>query len=362
MSNSHKFTNLQVTDELKEVLAAMEVKDFNKFRVRAYQNVISVIESLSMSVFNMWENKRLGEIPGVGTTLEDHLDELFRTGKVAEFDVIKKDLPDGMFALIGLRGIGAKKAFKLAAAFNLENRKTAVDDIKKVAKAGRIRNLEGFGEKSEKLILEAVSDGKKTKNEKTRTLLFKAEQIAERVLEYLKPFPEIEKVEIVGSFRRRKSTVGDIEFAIATTSTEATTNYFLKFPEITEVLVSGKTRSSVVIGDDLQVDIRVIDPKLWGSMLQYFTGSKAHNIVIRTYSLEKGYSLSEYGIKEAATGKVHEFDTENAFYNFLKLDYIPPEIRQGKNEVELAQNHKLPNLITLNDIKGDLHTHTIASD
>ena len=362
MSNSHKFTNLQVTDELKEVLAAMEVKDFNKFRVRAYQNVISVIESLSMSVFNMWENKRLGEIPGVGTTLEDHLDELFRTGKVAEFDVIKKDLPDGMFALIGLRGIGAKKAFKLAAAFNLENRKTAVDDIKKVAKAGRIRNLEGFGEKSEKLILEAVSDGKKTKNEKTRTLLFKAEQIAERVLEYLKPFPEIEKVEIVGSFRRRKSTVGDIEFAIATTSTEATTNYFLKFPEITEVLVSGKTRSSVVIGDDLQVDIRVIDPKLWGSMLQYFTGSKSHNIVIRTYSLEKGYSLSEYGIKETATGKVHEFDTENDFYNFLKLDYIPPEIRQGKNEVELAQNHKLPNLITLNDIKGDLHTHTIASD
>ncbi len=362
MSEPHKFSNKEVILILKEALAAMEVKGFNLFKIRAYQNAITTIESLSMSVFNLWENKRLGEIQGVGAALESHLDELFRTGKVVEFDAIKNDLPQGMFALMGLRGIGAKKSFKLASLFNLVDRATALAQIKEAAEQGKIQVIEGFGEKSEKLILEAVSDSKKTKNEKSRTLLSRAEQVAMRILQYLEGLPEIETVDAVGSFRRRKSTVGDLEFAIATTNTDLATQYFLKFPEITEVLVSGKTRSSVVVGDDLQVDIRVFDPKVRGSMLQYFTGSKAHNVLLRTYSLESGLSISEYGIKKVSTGKVHEFKTEEDFYDFLNLQYIPPEIRQGKNEIELAKKQKLPRLITLKDIRGDIHTHTIASD
>ncbi len=362
MSEPHKFSNKEVILILKEALAAMEVKGFNLFKIRAYQNAITTIESLSMSVFNLWENKRLGEIQGVGAALESHLDELFRTGKVVEFDAIKNDLPQGMFALMGLRGIGAKKSFKLASLFNLVDRATALAQIKEAAEQGKIQVIEGFGEKSEKLILEAVSDSKKTKNEKSRTLLSRAEQVAMRILQYLEGLPEIETVDAVGSFRRRKSTVGDLEFAIATTNTDLATQYFLKFPEITEVLVSGKTRSSVVVGDDLQVDIRVFNPKVRGSMLQYFTGSKAHNVLLRTYSLESGLSISEYGIKKVSTGKVHEFKTEEDFYDFLNLQYIPPEIRQGKNEIELAKKQKLPRLITLKDIRGDIHTHTIASD
>ncbi|MFC1622162.1 DNA polymerase/3'-5' exonuclease PolX [Patescibacteria group bacterium] len=362
MTKPHKFTNKEIVVLFKEVLAAMEIKEFNRFRIRAYQNLIPVLESLTMSVYNLWESNRLFEIPGVGDTIKGHLDELFKTGKVTEFDAVMHDLPQGMFSLIGLRGVGAKKAYKLAKAFELNDRKTAQQAVKEAAEKGLIKDLEGFAEKSEQLILEALKGHKKTKSEKARTLLFRAEQVAERVLNYLEKFPEVEKVEVVGSFRRRRPTVGDIEFAIATKDPEATTNYFLKYPEIDEVLVSGKSRSSVVIGDDIQVDTRVSDPKIFGSMVQYFTGSKVHNINLRTYTLDRGYSLSEYGIKETSTGKVHEFDNEEDFYEFLKLPWIPPEIRQGTEEIELAQKNKLPELIKLEDIKGDLHTHTILSD
>jgi len=362
MKKNYKFSNKEISSLLKEVIAAMEVKEFNYFKIRAYQNLILVLDSLTMSVHNMWETDRLMEIPGMGIAIKNHLCELFETGKVKEYDAIMGDLPQGMFSLVGMRGIGAKRAFKLATAFNLDDRKDAQEKLKKVALAGEIQNIEGFAEKTEQTILETLSGKKKTKSEKKRILLFRAEQVVERILEYLNKFPEVIKVEVVGSFRRRKATVGDIEFAISTKNFEATTNYFLKYTEISEVLVSGDTRSSVVLGDDMQVDIRVYSPEARGSMLQYFTGSKAHNINLRTYALSKGYSISEYGIKEKSTGKLYEFNDEREFYKFLKLSYIPPEIRQGTNEIKLASDNKLPKLIELQDIVGDLHSHTVLSD
>jgi len=320
MKKTHKLSNSEVVAELKEVLAAMEVKEASYFRIRAYQNVMSVIEGLTMGVYNMWENKKLDDIPGMGVALKNHLDELFTTGEVKEFNRFKEDLPQGMFSLIGLRGIGAKKAYKLAVAFELDTRKDTLEKVKKAALAGQIRNLEGFGEKSEKSILESISELKKTKNEKQRVLLFKAEQIEQRVISYLKGHPEIDDAIALGSFRRRKSTVGDLDIAIKTDKPETAINYFLRFSEIEEVLVSGDKRVSVVIGDDLQVDIRVCDPRSFGSMIQYFTGSKAHNIVLRTHALRHGASLSEYGIKK--NDELNEFEHEEDFYKFLELQYI----------------------------------------
>jgi len=357
---SHQISNKDLVIVLKEVLAAMEVKNYSFFKIRAYQNVIAAIDNLTLSVYDLWENNRLSEIPGIGGGLTQHLNDLFTKGKVPEFDFAKKDLPRGMFALIGLRGIGAKKAFKLATAFKLNARDTAVKKLKKAADSGKVQDLEGFGEKSEKLILEAISEMKKTKNEKTRLLLLNAEQVAERVIAYMHTCSGVFQINALGSLRRRNPTVGDIDIAVATEDSTAVMTHFLKFPEIAEVLVEGEKKISVVLKTDIQVDLRVIPPSTYGSMVQYFTGSKQHNILLRTYALEKGMSLSEYGIKQRGT--LYEFATEEDFYKKLNLDYIPPELRHGKDEINLARTHKLPELITLDDIKGDLHTHTVASD
>ncbi|OGC45090.1 hypothetical protein A2V49_00300 [candidate division WWE3 bacterium RBG_19FT_COMBO_34_6] len=360
MTKTFKFSNKEIVNLFKEVLAAMEVKKFSIFRIRAYQNVIITIEGLTVSVFNLWENNKLDEIPGVGPTLKSHMDELFTTGRVVEFDAIKHDLPQGMFELLGLRGIGAKKAYKLAAAFKLHSREDTLEIIKNAALSHKIQNLDGFGEKSEEQILISLTEMKKTKQEKPRMLLMQAEEIAGRITSYLKNHPEIKDAVVMGSYRRRAPTIGDLDIAIKTTDSQAALNYFLKYPEIEEVVVSGDKRVAVTLSNDIQVDIRVCEDDDFGSMMQYFTGSKNHNIILRTYALEHGCSLSEYGIKKR--GELNKFTCEEDFYNFIKLPYIPPEIRHGTKEIELAQKNKLPNLIQITDLKGDLHSHTIASD
>jgi DNA polymerase (family X) len=362
MGKKHRLSNKEVVNELKEALAAMEIKNYNIFRIRAYQNAIAAIDNLTSSVFDLWENHRLGEIPGVGEGLADHLNELFTTGEVKEFKVIKHDLPQGMFSLIGLRGVGAKRAYKLAKEFDLNSREEAVEKLKEVAEQGRIRVLEGFGEKSEKELLNAIIEVKKTKAEKQRLLISHAEEVAGRAIEFLESLPGVEKAQALGSLRRRNPTIGDIDIVVVGKdgNNEEIMKSFLKFPEIKEVLAQGEKKISVMLTNEVQLDLRVATTKTYGSMVQYFTGSKQHNIVLRTYALDHGMSLSEYGIKE--NGVLHEFEDEESFYAKLGLDHIPPEIRHGKDEVLLAKEKKLPKLVNTDDIKGDLHTHTIASD
>jgi len=352
--------NKEVITMLKEILAAMEVKDFNNFRVRAYQNAISILENLTVSIQDLWENRRLGEISGIGPGIEAHLNEFFTEGSVNEFEEIKKDLPEGMFSLIGLRGIGAKRAYKLAIAFNLDKREEALEKLKFAAEKGKIQVLEGFGEKMEKSILEAIDEQKLTKNKKIRFLLPQAEEIVERIKEYMKGCEFVIEMEACGSFRRKNPTIGDLDIPISTKEPEKVINYFLDFPEIAEVLVVGDKKASVVLTNEVQVDIRVSEPQSYGAMLQYFTGSKQHNILLRNFALNKGMSLSEYGIKKGDT--LNEFSDEKGFYNELGLPLIPPEIRNGNNEIDFAQKNSLPRLIELNDIKGDLHSHTNFSD
>ena len=360
MDKSHKFSNKEIVQILKEVLSAMEVKGFNIFETRAYQNAVSAIDNLTTTVYDLWEEKRLREIPGVGATLESHLDELFKTGKVEKFDSVKKGLPEGMFGLIGVRGIGAKKALKLAMAFKLTDRSTAMEKVKQAAEKGQIQTLESFGEKSEKDILNAITEAKLTKNAKKRLLLYQAEDISGRLISYIKKIDVVLQAESLGSLRRRNATVGDIDIAVSTNNSDKVIEHFMKYPEIDDVLSQGDKKVSVVLKNDIQVDLRTSDPSAFGSMTQYFTGSKQHNIILRTYSLEKGKSLSEYGI--TYRNKLHKFSIEEDFYKFLNMQYIPPELRHGKNEVELALKNKIPELVNINDIKGDFHTHTTDSD
>jgi DNA polymerase (family 10) len=355
-------SNQEVIEILKEALAAMEVKGANRFRIRAYQNAITAIESSTFSVYDLWKSGRVHEIPGVGASLAQHINDFFEKGKVEEFEVLKNDLPEGMFELIGIQGIGAKRAYSLASTLNLEDRNTALKEVAKAAEEGKVRDIPGFGEKTEEKILDAISEMKKTKSEKPRLLWVSADKIVQRVCKYMRNNEYVDKIEALGSYRRKKETVGDIDFAVSTSNPEAVMKHFLEFPEIVEVIVEGDKKASVVVAREFQLDFRVVPPEKYGSMVQYFTGSKYHNIALRTFALEKGYSLSEYGIKDVKTDNLREFSEEEEFYNFLGLDLIPPEIRQGKDEVDLASKKALPKLVKLSDIKGDLHTHTVFSD
>jgi len=353
-------SNGEVATQLKEVLAAMEIGGENRFSIRAYQNVISSIDNLTISVHDLWESDRLNEIAGIGSGLAGHLDELFKTGKVKEWEFKKKDLPKGMFELLVLRGVGPKTAFKLAKEFDLEKRDNALEKIKKAAGEGRIEDLPGFGEKSQQEILDSINTLKKSKQEKQRLLLSHAEEISQRIIKHLKEHKAVKDVVGLGSLRRRASTVGDIDLAVSSNLPSEVIEHFVNFSEIKDVETKGDKMSTVILNNDVQVDILVSAPDSFGSMLQHFTGSKQHNILLREFALEQGKSLSQYGIK--IDGKLTKFKKEEDFYKELGLPHIPPELREGKNEVELASKEKLPKLIEASDVKGDLHWHTTDSD
>lgn len=355
-----RFTNKEIARFLKEALAAMEIKGVNVFKIRAYQNAIMSIESITNSVYDLWQNNQLDQIIGMGVALKSHINELFTAGEVGEFKALKKDLPAGMFALIGIKGVGAKTAFKLATAFKLDNGETAVEKVKEAALAGKIRMLDGFAEKKEADILKAIDQETMNKNVMPRLLLPQAEEIAGRVLEYLKACPQVLEAEALGSLRRKASTVGDLDIAVATKAPEAVIKHFLAFNEVDRVTGEGDKKASVRLKNGVQVDVRTSDPASFGSMKQYFTGSKQHNVLLRSFALGKGLSLSEYGIKVG--GKLQPVAKEEDFYKKVGLTWIPPELRQGKEEVELASQNKLPVLINLSDIMGDIHVHTTASD
>jgi DNA polymerase (family X) len=362
MPKDNDYSNSEVVQQLKEVLAAMQIKGADRFRIRAYDNAITSLDNLTINIHDLWEDGRVNSVPGIGSGIAQHLNELFTNGQVWEWENLKEELPDGMFALIGLRKIGAKKAFKLAKTFNLTKREDAVEQLKEHAEKKEIQVLPGFGEKSEKDILESIEQSKMTKNEKPRMLLMYAEHIALRVMKHMKQLDCIEKIDVLGSFRRRNPTIGDLDFVVATNEGETVIDHFLQFPEIAETLAKGKNKVMVVLRNDAQVDLRISTPEAYGAMLQYNTGNVQHNILLRTHALEKGLSLSEYGIKSKKTGSIKEFADEKEFYEHLGLQWVPPELRYGLNEIEVARAHKLPNLIKLTDIKGDLHSHSTRSD
>ncbi len=347
-----EMTNQQVSELLRKVAAAFEVKDGDFFRVKAYENAAASIEHVTSDLHDLWEENKLSDIPGIGPNLKQHLDELFRTGKVAHFIAETKDLPEGMFALLDLPGVGAKTAFKLAKAFKLYDQKTALEKLKKVTERGEIRKLEGFGDKSEEDILKALSQEKMG----DRMLLSPAFALAQEVMEYLKLDEAVEKVEVLGSLRRRTVTVGDVDLAVATKKPEKVMEHLLRFKGVKKVLSTGLKTTMFIHSSGRQVDVKTQDPNAWGSMLQHYTGSKLHNIQLRTYALGKKMSLSENGIKYK--GKVETFKDEGAFYKYLGLDYIPPELREDVGEIEAALKHRLPRLIEEGDLRGDLHVHT----
>lgn len=346
----HFISNNQIVKMLREISAAYQATGANRFKVIAYENAATSAEHATSELKDLWEQGKLDTVPGLGPSIQSHLNELFKTGKVKHFEAVKKDLPTGMFDLLDIGGMGPKSAYKLAKELNIKNK----GDLEKAAKEGKIRNLPGFGQKSEKDILTAIEE---TKNKTTnRYLLSEAFPVTGRILKYLRAHKDCERAEPLGSSRRMVATVGDIDIAVASSNPKTVIGHFQKYKEISRVLGAGPRKSSALLYNGMQIDLLVTPKKAFGALLQHFTGSKNHNIHLREYALKKGWSVSDYGIK--VKGKIKEFKTEEEFYKFLKMDWIVPEMREDTGEIEAALAHKLPRVVDLKDIKGDIHLHS----
>ncbi len=345
--------NRETAQLLKKVAAVFRVKEGDSFRVKAYNNAASAIDNLSEPIDELWRQGKLDTIPGVGKSLLGYLEEYFTKGKVRHFESQFKKVPAGMFALMNIRGVGPMTAYKIAHRFHLKDESTALADLQVLIRKGKLTNLESFKQKSIARLTKAL---KIKSTGKGRLLLSDALAIAEAFISYLRLSPFTMDAEPLGSLRRRLSTVGDIDLAVKTKKPEETMAHVLAYPQISAVITSGDKTSHVKLKNGFEVDIKLSEPEDWGSLLQHFTGSKMHNIHLRTLAKEKGYSLSEYGIK--AKGKVHHFQTETDFYHFLGLPLIPTEIREDTGEIELALKKQDFNLVELKDIKGDLHLHS----
>jgi DNA polymerase (family 10) len=358
------FTNQEIARLLRKIAAAYEIKGKSLFRIRAYGRAADAIEHATSEVKDLWDDDKLTSIPGVGSSLAQHLDELFRAGKVKHFEKVMTGLPKSIFPLLDIPGIGPKTALKLVTNLKLTDPETVYDDLALAARKNLISSLEGFGEKSQAEILENLKNFVVKSKRKPRIPLPVAEEIAAKYISYLRKNPQIKRADPLGSLRRRVATVGDIDLAVMAESGRQAVERFIHYPRVKKVIDAGSKKASVIIKSGHRVDLIVSNKESYGALLQHFTGSKHHNIHLRELALEKGYSLSEHGIKlkkktkKYPVGKVLQFSDEESFYSFLGIDWIPPELREDAGEIEAAMTHGLPQLVQKGDIQGDLHVHS----
>jgi len=334
-----------------------EIADYLKmdevpFKPYAYQKVAIVLEGMEEDVEKIYKRggkKALENIPGVGKNIAKTIEEYLKTGKIKYYQQFKKRLPIKLDELIRVEGMGPRKAKILYQKLKVRDLKT----LEKAARAHKIAKLFGFGEKTEKNILEGIAFLKRSKG---RFLLGEIMPRMKIINEKLKTLKEVEKVDVAGSVRRMKETIGDVDFLVISKTPKKVMDFFISQPEVIKVWVKGPTKSSIRVREGFDVDIRVLPKRNYGSALQYFTGSKEHNIATRRIAMGLGLKLSEYGLFEGK--KMIAGSTEEGIYKALGMQWIPPEIRENQGEVEAALRGKIPKLIGYNDIKGDLHSHS----
>lgn len=325
----------------------------------AYQKAADTIEDSPTEAQDLYKEGRLEELAGVGASIKQRLAELFTTGKVAHFESVMADIPPAVFPLLDIPSFGPKKAYKLVQHFKFDNPTTVIDDLKSEAEAGNVAPIEGFGKKSEDLILQALAEYGAGVKKNVRMVLPFANELAEKIITYVKKSPDVIEVYPLGSLRRKLSTIGDVDLAVSTKNPEKALEHFVKYPYTERILEKGPASSSILLSGGRHIDLMVQPPNRFGSLLQHFTGSKAHNIKLRELALKKGFSLSEYGIKHLNSDeKRKEFSGEEKFYHFLGLSWIPPEMREDTGEIELAAKNQLPKIVELKDMKGDFHIHS----
>ncbi|MEK7635920.1 MAG: DNA polymerase/3'-5' exonuclease PolX [Patescibacteria group bacterium] len=322
------------------------------FKPYAYEKAALILETIKDDVVEIYAKggiKALEEIPGIGKSIAEKIEEYLKKGKIKYYEELKKQMPLNIDELIRVEGLGPRKIKILYEKLGIKNLK----DLEKAAKAHKIAPLFGFGEKTEQNILEGIEFAKR---EKGRFLLGDILPEVEIIYEKLKNLESVEKISLAGSLRRMKETIGDVDFLVISNNPRLVMDFFISLPGIVKVWGKGATKSSVRMKNGYDVDIRVVPSKSYGSALQYFTGSKEHNIILRKIAIDKGYKLSEYGLFKSS--KMIAGENEEDIYEKLGLQWVPPEIRENTGEIEAALKNKLPKLVELKDIKGDLHTQT----
>ncbi|MBI4995025.1 DNA polymerase/3'-5' exonuclease PolX [Candidatus Peregrinibacteria bacterium] len=348
-----------INQEISEILMSMaEILEFlgdpnDRFRIRALQNASLSIQEAPESLESLAKEKRLREIPGIGEGIAKKIEEYIATGKIKEYEMLKHAAPKGFFEMMAIPFLGPKKIKVLYHELNIKN----VEDLKKAIAGGRVQALKGFGEKSAQKIMEGIEMKAASRG---RQLIGDVYWTVQEVVKNLKKCKDVLEVVPAGSFRRCEETVGDIDILATGKDGAKITKYFESQSYVEKILASGETKSSILTKDGLQVDLRVVDPKEFGSALQYFTGSKLHNIHLRTFAKNRGFKLSEYGFFKGS--KLVASKTEEDCYRALGMQYIPPELRTDTGEIEAAYKHELPKLLELKDIRGDLHVHSAWSD
>ncbi len=354
--------NKAIANILYETADLLEIDGQDSFRIRSYRNAAQAIENLSHQIKDIIaEPKQVLAIPGIGKGMLVNLQELFKDGSLAvQADLLKKYNPS-MLQLLRIQGLGPKTIALIWSAYKVCD----VDGVEKLAREGKIRELPRMGEKHEQKLLKAIEDYRRISG---RFLIDTAEEEAEHLTAYLAKLPGIDKITPAGSLRRGRETAGDLDILVTgpVCCTEAerhkAVEYIAKYPPLMSIIAQGDNKISFQVRNGMQVDVRLLPPDSFGAAMQYFTGSKAHNVALRQRALKMGYTLNEYSLADLKTEKPVAGKTEEEIYAKLKLDYIPPELRENLGEIDAAANHLLPQLITLADLQGDVHMHTVETD
>lgn len=357
-----------IVDILEEIALLLELSGENPFKTRAYSAGARALEAMEEPLADVIAEGRLGEIKGIGKALVDKITTLHETGELDYYTNLKASIPAGLLEMKEIPGLGAKKIKVLWQKLGIET----IAGLEAACKDDKIAGLEGFGKKSQEKILTGIANREAYSK---RHLWWAADKAAQPILEELRKLPEVEQAEVAGSLRRGKETVGDLDFIVASTEPGPIMDWFVQQESVAEVTGHGETKSSIRLGNGIGADLRVVPPKQFASALHHFTGSKEHNVLMRQRALARGYSLSEWGIfKEHEREKgeqradkreedrVQEIGSEAALFKFLGLEFIPPALREGRNEIDLAEKGPLPRLVEFSDIRGCFHNHTHASD
>src|SRR5579863_7474576 len=354
--------NKAIATLLHETADLLEIDGQDSFRVRSYRNAAEAIEALPQQISDLiLEPKKLLEVPGIGKGMLANLQMLFKYGRIEVHAELLKKYHPSMLELLKIQGLGPKTIALIWSTFQVSD----LASVEKLAREGKIRELPRMGEKQEQKLLKAIEDYRRIAG---RFLLDAAEIQAEKIIEHLKDYPGIEKITPAGSLRRGRETVGDLDILVTGKACcddeerQKLIDHIVKLPGLMDIIARGENKVSFRMRGGMQVDVRLLSPDSFGAAMQYFTGSKAHNVALRQRALKMGYTLSEYSLAQLDNEKPVAGKSEEEIYAKLKLDYIPPELRENQGEIDAAEKHTLPALISQADLQGDVHMHTVETD
>ncbi len=354
--------NKSIAGILYETADLLEIDGGDSFRIRSYRNAAEAIEALSQQISELVdEPKKILEIPGIGKGMLNNLREMFTEGRLSLHAELLNKYRPSMLQLLKVQGLGPKTIALIWSAYQVCD----LEGVENLAREGKIRILPRMGEKHEQKLLKAIEDYRKIAG---RFLLDTAETQAEKIVQHLRDYPGVEKATPAGSLRRGRETVGDLDILVTGPACcddgerQKLIEHIIKLPGLMEIIARGENKVSFRLRGGMQVDVRFLPPESFGAAMQYFTGSKGHNVALRQRALKMGYTLNEYSLARLDDQQVVASKSEEEIYGALKLDYIPPEMRENCGEIDLAEKHALPELVTQENIQGDVHMHTVETD